>query len=75
MPLLKTIAENKITRDDYIGLRVTTEEKNMIKLKAVLYTDGNVTAWLVYCALNHKPRTTDLLMETPAKYKSPQKII
>lgn len=64
--LLKKLVEGKVLRDCYIGLRLTREEKNNITLKAGLYTGGNVTAWLTYCALNYKPRITELLEEAPA---------
>ncbi len=66
--ILKAVAEAKVRRNAYIGLRLTPAEKNMMILKAKLYTGGNVTAWLVYCAMNHKPRIMDLIEETPTQY-------
>ncbi len=40
--------------------RLKLTEKHEIQQKANIYTDGNVSEWLIYAALNHIPRKKDL---------------
>ena len=47
---LKKELKNKL-----LQARITPLELNKIKLRANLYTGGNVSAWLVYAATNYKP--------------------
>ncbi len=66
MSVLKSMV--KTHRDDSFTFRLSKEERNLIKLKAGIYAGGNMSAWILYCALNHKPRTQDMLEDTPENY-------
>ena len=54
------IKKRKHSKEEMIGARVNKEEFNKIKLNANLYTEGNLSEWIVYAALNCKPNKTDL---------------
>lgn len=60
---LKKLARNMKT--EYIGIRMTEAEINEVKLKANIYTEGNVSQWMLYCALNYKPSSRELIEEIP----------
>lgn len=49
--------ENKTSS---IGLRTSEEVKNMLQTKANLYTDGNLSEWIIYAALNYVPSKKEL---------------
>ena len=42
-------------------LKVLKEDLATIKEKAALYTNGNVSMWMRYAALNHRPKKADLM--------------
>ncbi len=57
--------EEKNPREKWIKSRVNNDESNIIQEKADLYTDGNVSEYLRYAALNFVPSKKDL--EKPEK--------
>ena len=54
------LKKQKDNKNETIGARVNNEQLNKIKLNANIYTDGNLSEWLVYAALNCKPQKKDL---------------
>ena len=40
--------------------RATKRQLKKLQELANQYTNGNVTAWLLYCALNYKPKKKEL---------------
>ena len=48
------------TRSRPFNIKVTETEYSTLKVKAQRYTDGNVSAWVRYAALNLKPDPKDL---------------
>ncbi len=46
-----------------VNLKMEHEEKEAIQVQADLYAGGNLSAWLRYAGLNHKPRKGDLIAE------------
>ena len=42
-------------REKSITIRVTEKEYNQIKIKAGLYTDGNLSEWIACAALSYRP--------------------
>jgi len=69
MQILKAASKKTNGKMEFVGLRLKTEEKNYIKMKANLYTGGNITAWMVYCAMNYRPKSIELLEEAPQKVR------
>lgn len=60
---------------EVIKVRVSQQEKAMIKFLADQFAGGNVSLWVVYCALN-APRellTSKSIEDTKRKRKTPQK--
>ena len=53
-------------RTKYIGIRCTDIEYHEIKLKAGLYTEGNISEYILYAVLKFKPSKQDLIEEAPA---------
>ena len=53
-----------LTRDEKptksVYLRLSEREKKELQNLANQYTNGNVNAWLLYCALNYKPKKKEL---------------
>ena len=54
------LKKKKKAKENFIGLRTSEKEHNNIKMKANLYTDGNVSEWLVYAGLNYKPKKEEM---------------
>lgn len=54
------LKKNKKNKSELIAARVSVEELNKIKTKANIYAEGNISQWIVYSALNCKPKKTDL---------------
>lgn len=54
------LRKDKNYKTNYIGARCTEEHANEIKLKANLYTDGNLSEYVLYAALNFKVEFEDL---------------
>lgn len=42
-------------REKTITIRVTDKEFNLMKIKAGLYTEGNMSEWMACAALSYKP--------------------
>ena len=49
------LKKKKNTKGKFIGFRVNESEYNRIKIKAGLYTEGNISEWVLYAALRYKP--------------------
>lgn len=54
------LRKRKDNRNKYIGIRVTELELNKIKLKAGLYCEGNISAWVATSALKYTPKKEDI---------------
>ena len=59
---LKKQKQNKTEKKDF---RCTEDEANIIQRKANIYTDGNVSEYCLYAALNFVPGKEDF--EKPKK--------
>ena len=57
MVRLKKVKKQK-TR--HIGIRTTDKEYNEIKKRALLYTEGNVSEFMLYAAKNYEIKEKDL---------------
>jgi hypothetical protein len=57
MARLKT---SKIYKCKLIAFRCTEEDFNEIKIKANIYTEGNVSEYILYTALNYEVNYDDL---------------
>jgi len=51
----------------FIGIRCTEAEYNEIKIKSLLYTDGNISEYMMYAVMKFKPSKQDILEEAPKK--------
>ena len=49
----------KDNKKHQLNIRVSQEQKNFLKSKALLYTEGNVSEYLIYAALNFVPSKED----------------
>lgn len=49
--------EKKNTR---INVRITEKEYKKIKRKAMLYAEGNISAYLIYCGINFVPHKSEI---------------
>ena len=58
MPKLKT--QKKETKDESVRIRCHKEEKQRLQLKANLYTNGNLSEYLLYAGLNYIPVKEEL---------------
>jgi len=47
-------------KEKIISVRFSQREFNRLKIKAGLYTEGNISEWLVFSGINHKPHKNDL---------------
>ncbi|MCP3684535.1 MAG: hypothetical protein GY861_17860 [bacterium] len=54
------------TKTETISFRVSKSELNKMKIKAQLYTEGNLSEWIVFSTLNHRPNKGDF-EEAPHK--------
>lgn len=54
------LKKNKIYKGKVIAFRVTEKEFNLIKIRANLYTDGNVSEWITQAGLKFKPKKSDI---------------
>lgn len=60
MKLKPEIKNNPNVRSIVITVRVNAEEMRNLLTKAALYTKRDVSKWLRFSALKHKPRKEDL---------------
>lgn len=51
---------NKNEETKIWNVRLTESERKIIDEKALLYTDGNASAWVRYAAINLKPLKKDI---------------
>lgn len=54
------LKKDKIYKTEFIGIRCTEEQANEIKIKANIYTEGNVSEYVLYAALNFEVNYEDL---------------
>ena len=54
---LKSIKKQKTK---VIGIRCTEREYNELKIKANVYTEGNISEYVLYCALCYKINKNDV---------------
>ena len=57
MGILKT---EKRTRTERINCRATLQDYYDIKKKAMIYTDGNISEYVIYAAKNYTPHQDEL---------------
>jgi len=61
---MKKVDETKIT-----NLRITSEEKQLMKNKAKLYTNGNLSEWIRFSAIYLEPPKKFLSVKKDKKKK------
>lgn len=49
------------TRSRPFNIKVTETEYTVLQTKAQRYTDGNISAWVRYAALNLQPKPEDVV--------------
>jgi hypothetical protein len=54
------LKRDKIYKTEFIGIRCTEEQYNEIKIKANIYTEGNVSEYVLYAAENFVVNYEDL---------------
>jgi hypothetical protein len=59
------------TKSERIDFRISKKIKNQIKAKANLYTEGNVTEYMLYASLNFVPGKEDF---EPENKSAPRKV-
>jgi len=47
-------------KEKTVAFRVTDRDLNKIKIKAGLYTDGNISEWVTYAALKYRPMKDEI---------------
>lgn len=57
----------KETKEEYVKARCHQVDKNAMQVKANLYTDGNLSEWVLYASMNFVPGKEDF--EKPKKKK------
>lgn len=62
--------------NEVIQIRVSDFEKNRLKFLAEKFANGNLSLWIIYCALNapRKKLKFDELEESSRKKKGPQSL-
>lgn len=60
MKLKPTKKQNPHTRAIVVPFKVNAEEMRELLARANAYTQGNVSEWVRYAALKHKPAKEDL---------------
>jgi len=55
----------KTRKSEKIEIRVSKEYKNKLKQKALLYCEGNLSAFITTALNNYVPRREDLEIENP----------
>ena len=61
MKILKSIKELKDKSKKLYTIRIDDSEKKLIMDKAKKYTDGNVSAYIRFAAVNFEPKKRDLV--------------
>lgn len=76
MARLKT---KKICKTEFIGFKCSKADREEIRLKSFVYTEGNMSEFILYAAKNFEPSYEDLEMDSievivkkSAKKKGPQ---
>lgn len=57
MKRLKKVSHKK---SEFVGVKLTLEELNKIKQRALLYCNNNISEFMRYCALNYAIKEEDL---------------
>lgn len=59
----KTILKStlKPAKSEMINIKITRLERKLLQGKADKYTNGNVSAWMRYAAINLEPKVQDLV--------------
>jgi hypothetical protein len=61
-------------KTEFIGLRMSKEDKNKIMQRALLYCEGNISEFLLYAALNYEISRKDLDMKLAENHIAPKKL-
>lgn len=61
-------------KTEFIGLRMSLEDKNKIFQRALLYTEGNLSEFILYAALNYTISREDLDQRLPENVIAPKKL-
>jgi len=59
------LKNRKVYRTNFIGARCTDREKNILQSKANLYAQGNLSAYLLFAAMNYDIKRSDLKEKGP----------
>lgn len=54
------LKKEKKNKNEMIAARVSKQQLNKIKINANLYTDGNISEWILYASINCKPKKKDI---------------
>ena len=57
----------KTTKETYVKFRIEQKVKNKLQQKANIYTDGNLSEFMIYAGLNFIPSKEDFETETKGK--------
>ena len=54
------IKKIKNAKSEFIGFKIKLEDKNVLQTRANLFTEGNLSEYILHCALNYQIKKTDL---------------
>lgn len=61
-------------KSEFIGLRLSLEDLNKIRQRALLYCEGNISEFILYSALNYTISRKDLDDSLPENKIAPKKL-
>ena len=53
------LKKTKNNKSETVSFRISIEKLNKIKMKAQLYTNGNLSEWITFAATTRKPAKDD----------------
>jgi hypothetical protein len=54
------LKKKKDVKTKTVSVRLSEKDLNKLKIKAGMYTEGNVSEWIVFAGLEHRPNKVDL---------------
>ena len=61
-------------KSEFIGLRLSLEDLNKIRQRALLYCEGNISEFMLYAAINYTISRKDLDEKLPENILAPAKL-
>lgn len=61
-------------KTEFIGMRLSLEDLNRIRQRALLYCEGNISEFMLYAALNYHISRKDLDEKLPENAIAPAKL-